>query len=67
MSELLFNKSWKIVHVFAILFIIVFTVKIHCLSHPIEIELIVEPSTGLDTGTKEIELENGERVSVYEG
>jgi len=63
---MIFNKAWKIVHVFAILFIIISTVKIHCLSHPIDVELIVEPSTGLDTGTKEIELENGEKVSVYD-
>ena len=67
MSELVFNKSWKIVHVFAILFIIISTVKVHCLSHPIEIELIVDTSIGIDTGTREVELENGEIVTVYDG
>ena len=66
MNELLFNKSWKIFNVFAILFIIVSTVKLHSLSHPIEVEFIIENSTQKDTETKEIELENGETVVIYE-
>jgi len=62
----MFSIAWKIVHVFAVLVILVGTTRSFCLSEPLDIELILEVDSTLDSGTTEIELENGETVSVYE-
>jgi len=65
-TESMFSIAWKIVHVFAVLVILVGTTRSFCLSEPLDIELILEVDSTLDSGTTEIELENGETVSVYE-
>lgn len=68
----IFNKFWEHGHLLAIALLFVSCVaKTQCLSHPLDIhgpsgEDLVNEARRNDPDTKEVELENGDVVTVYE-